>query len=249
MTNRLNPITFSKDLTGGRSSESGQSELLFLGLMFILFLLILFYNKRMIHFNQQMIQRQNAYLCLKHGFEAHIDLEEEIKLVNNAIKATLAAIVASAGTLTPKLKPVLNGLKKLQYVLVFKDIIGIYQKDICSMEQKILLIRHIPLQFSFTTFTIKRRVGGLAMFKKKKENFIFPSSSFGNSDFLIKGEVHFTPSLSLHQSQEYSLEVINMAKQGELKSYVKTLMNRLNPKNLIKHAWEQLTDLSGVFSL
>ncbi len=226
MTIKQNSRTFLKDLLGGanhgRSGDSGQTELLFILLTFCLLSLMTLFSYRMILYYQKGQQRENAYLCLKENIETHISAKEKVQYANHGISAALATLVGTLGSTAAQVKQAVSALKKLQFYVVLKSFYDIYNNDHCSLEQKLILISLTPIRMTWAPLNIKRIAGTLARFKFKKKRFFFPSQSIKQSDFFIKGEVHYRSGLKLKRTKEYSLELLDPISRSEMKAIARS---------------------------
>ena len=240
MIKKIRNHIFFKDLLGGasHSNESGQSELLFILLTFCLLCLMVFFSKRMILHYKMNQQRQKTYLCIKEGFEQHIQTKDYIQYINYSIGVAWAAM-ATFPQFSVAIERTIKGMRKVQYAILFSSFYLIYSNEKCSLEQKLILISHTPVLLKWPTMKIKRRIGGFARFQSKKRAFIFPSKSLTQSDFFIKGEIHYGSRLKLMKTKEYELSLLNPINQVALKSRAKSIINQFrnffkNPENLIK---------------
>ncbi len=245
MTRKIKNHTFFKDLLGGasHSNESGQSELLFILLTFCLLSLMVFFSKRMILHYKMNQQRQKTYLCIKESFEQHIQTKDYIQYINYSIGVAWAAMTAFPQS-SLAIERTIKGLRKVQYAILFSSFYSIYTNEKCSLEQKLILISHTPILLNWPKMKIKRKIGGFARFQSKKRVFIFPSKSLTQSDFFIKGEIHYRSQLKLTKTKEYELALLNPINQAALKSRAKSIINQF--KNFFKNPADLIGTLLGM---
>jgi len=191
-------------------------------------------------------QRERAYLCLKKGFETHIKTKKHIQYTNYAISAALIVLTASLGSTAAEVKQTISALKKLQALLLYKSFYQIYAYKNCTQEQKLILISHTPIAINWKSFAIKRTLKTLAKFRSRKSRFIYPSKSILHSNFFIKGEVHYRPTMVLKQTREYDLALLSPLNQSAIKASIKSTFRDFkniftNPQNIIFN----LMDLSS----
>lgn len=249
MTKKQSNTTFLKDLHGGdkaKRGESGQTELLFILLTFCLLSLSVLFGQRMILHYKMGQQRERAYLCLKQGFETHIDTKEKFQYTNYAISAALVVLAASMGSAAAEVKQSISALKKLQSLLLYKSFYQIYTNKNCSREQKLVLISHTPIAMNWKSLKIKRTLKTLASFKSKKRYFIYPSNTIRQSNFFIKGEVHFKPKIQLRDTHEYDLTVLSPINRAAIKASIHTTF--LDFKNIFTHPKNLIFNLLDISS-
>ncbi|MAF77144.1 MAG: hypothetical protein CME60_03220 [Halobacteriovoraceae bacterium] len=244
--------TFLKDLLGGVNSnphsiqrgDSGQSELLFIFMTFcFLSLMILFSHKMILHFKMSQ-QRQRTYLCIKEGFEDHIEAKRWVQYTNYAITAAYASLAFVSPAATPVVHRIISVLKKVHIFILLKSFFDISMNRNCTWEQKLLMVSYTPMAINWKKLRLERFFLGHAKFKSKKKTFIFPSQSMNHSDFIIKGKVLYKDDLILSKTREFNFDILDSTNHAALKAHARSLI--MDFKTFFKNPTHFLKDLLGI---